>query len=161
MEFFLNGGDVLSLPKLKLLMNPLLKGNFNMKMNFKIGRYVILGLFFVTFSGYNIAIAQPSDGNFQSDKIQTASETSEPKDDTDKLQRFIYEGRIGFLDKNGEVVIPAKYNFAESFHEGLASVKLNGKYGFIDKTGKEIIPPKYDDAGSFNEGLASVKLNGK
>jgi hypothetical protein len=58
-----------------------LKGNFNVKTNSKIGRYVILGLFIAALVNCNIANAQIV---IQPDKIQTASETSEPKDDTDK-----------------------------------------------------------------------------
>ena len=58
-------------------------------------------------------------------------------------------------------MIPIKYDDADSFSEGLATVKLNDKYGFIDKTGKEVIPIKYDYAEGFSEGLAQVKLNNK
>ena len=32
-----------------------------------------------------------------------------------------------------------KYDYAQSFCEGLAIVGLNNKWGFIDKTGKVII----------------------
>ena len=69
--------------------------------------------------------------------------------------------KYGFIDKSGTLVIPCKYEDAESFSEGLAEVKLNGKYGFIDKTGAEVIPCKYDIIDYFKSGLASVKLNGK
>ena len=70
-------------------------------------------------------------------------------------------GKYGFIDKSGKVVIPIKYDYAWSFSEGLAWVKLNGKYGFIDKTDKVVIPIKYDGVGRFSEGLTRVKLNGK
>jgi len=33
------------------------------------------------------------------------------------------------------MVIPAVYDDAGSFSEGLAQVKINGKYGFIDTKG--------------------------
>ena len=70
-------------------------------------------------------------------------------------------GKYGFIDKSGKVVIPIKYDDAWSFSEGLAEVSLNWKYGFIDKSGKVIIPIKYDYAWSFSEGLAKVTLNWK
>ena len=54
-----------------------------------------------------------------------------------------------------------KYDWKDTYHEGLAIVKLNNKYGFIDKTGKEVIPIKYDHAYGFSIGLALVKLEGK
>jgi len=70
-------------------------------------------------------------------------------------------GKTGYKDENGNIVIPAKYDFAGPFSEGLAAVKINGKWGFIDKTDKLVIPAKYDYAWSFLEGLARVRINGK
>ena len=54
-----------------------------------------------------------------------------------------------------------KYDYLDSFFEGLAVVKLNSKYGFIDKTGQEVITCKYDYASDFSGGVAEVKLNDK
>lgn len=72
---------------------------------------------------------------------------------------YFENGKKGF-ELDDKVVIPAKYDSANFFKEGLARVRLNGEWGYIDKTGKEVIPLRYDDARSFSEGLASVKLNG-
>ena len=70
--------------------------------------------------------------------------------------------KFGFRIKStGEVIVLPKYDCAENFNEGLASVKLNVKWGYIDKTGKEITPFKYDIVENFHEGLAWVKLNDK
>ena len=66
----------------------------------------------------------------------------------------------GFSDPSGKLVIPARYDFAEPFSEGLALVRSGVAYGFIDRTGKKIIPPKYQSAGSFSEGCAPVKTRG-
>ena len=81
-------------------------------------------------------------------------------EDDAKYQRYEKNGLYGFK-KDGAVVIPAKYNFADSFSEGLARVVINGKWSYIDKSGKEVIQLKYDVVGDFSEGLAAVKLNGK
>lgn len=70
-------------------------------------------------------------------------------------------GKWGYVDAQGNTVIPCKYGWAYSFSEGLAKVLLNGKYGYIDKQGHTVIPCKYDDADPFSEGLAWVELNGK
>ena len=70
-------------------------------------------------------------------------------------------GKYGFIDKQGNTVIPCKYDNVWLFSEGLAGVELNGKWGFIDKQGNTVLPFKYDWAGPFIEGLAAVKLNGK
>jgi uncharacterized protein YchJ len=68
------------------------------------------------------------------------------------------DGKMGYVDSTGKVVIPRKYNEARAFHDGLAAVLLHGKYGFIDKTGAEVIPPtlKYKSVGDFHDGLAWV-----
>lgn len=82
-------------------------------------------------------------------------------------------GKYGFTNKTGEVVIPIEYESAYDFSEGLAGVKKNGKYGYIDKTGEVIIPFEYDGYGwtpfqtfdslatDFKNGLARIKKNGK
>jgi len=81
---------------------------------------------------------------------------------TNSEGKYGYVGITGKEDSLRTVVIPAKYDYAENFSEGMACVKLNGKYGFINKLGQEIIPLKYDFvAGKFNKGMAGVELNGK
>ena len=69
--------------------------------------------------------------------------------------------KYGYKDENGNIVIPAKYDDALDFSDGLALVKIKGKYGFIDKTDKLVIPAKYDDAWWFKNGKAKVTLNGR
>jgi len=71
----------------------------------------------------------------------------------------------GFINKNGEEVIPCQYIKVLDFHSGLAAVKnLEGLWGYIDKKGKEVIPCQYLDAGSFSScldiQLAPVMVNG-
>ena len=48
------------------------------------------------------------------------------------------DGKWGFLDSTGKLVVPLKYTDAMSFHNNLAIVSNGSSYGFIDKTGKEI-----------------------
>ncbi len=69
--------------------------------------------------------------------------------------------KYGYKDENGNIVIPAKYDDALDFSDGLALVKFKGKCGFIDKTDKLVIPAKYDSAWPFSDGLALVEINGK
>lgn len=76
------------------------------------------------------------------------------------------EGKYGFIDKEGKVVIPMIFDVGEGgetsdFHEGLASIYKNEKYGYIDKSGREVIPCKYDEANDFNDGMALVAVNDK
>lgn len=78
---------------------------------------------------------------------------------------------FGFVDVNGEMVIPAKFGETEPFSEGLAAVcpqtLMSGEpnywenWGYIDKSGKFVIPAKYEACKPFREGLAAVKSRGK
>ena len=95
---------------------------------------------------------------------EEAEERKRLAEDDKKYDSFskitIFGKKIGFK-KDGVVVIPAKYDYAWKFSEGLAAVALKGKWGYIDKSGKEVIPIKYDCPEPFREGWAKVKLNGK
>lgn len=77
------------------------------------------------------------------------------------LIRYRKGDKWGYIDKQGEIVIPIQYDDAGFFSEGLARVRVNGKYGFIDTKGNMVIPAVYDEAYGFSEGLAQVKINGK
>jgi WG containing repeat len=98
--------------------------------------------------------------------------------DNDTLTPMLLNGKVGFIDNRGTVIIPVRYeavsisadgniDFPRSprfSEDGLAPMKLNGKYGFIDREGDEVIPFKYDkvsDFDLFGEGVARVKLNEK
>lgn len=69
-------------------------------------------------------------------------------------------GKWGYIDKTGREVIPCKYDWANPFHEGLASVRFSydSSYGFIDTTGREVIQhrPEIAMPGEFSEGLVVV-----
>ena len=47
-------------------------------------------------------------------------------------------GKWGYIDKSGTLVIPARYDDAWDFSEGLAHVNLNGRWFYIDKNGNEV-----------------------
>lgn len=96
-------------------------------------------------------------------------------------------GKYGFIDQTGKVVIPFKYDqcdlliqpdlrtdlfiskligsqqfkkfYAEN--ENLISVKMGDKFGLIDKFDKEVIPVKYDGGLHISESLIAAKLNNK
>lgn len=71
-------------------------------------------------------------------------------------------GKFGYIDRSGQLVIPAIYDLAGRFKEGLAAVASSNekKFGFIDRQGKTIVPFAYDWAHDFSDGLALVKKNG-
>jgi hypothetical protein len=67
-------------------------------------------------------------------------------------------GKWGYLDKNGETIIPALFDMAWEFSEGLAAVKVDGKWGYIDKTGTIVIEPQpFEMVGEFKNGLAEIE----
>lgn len=70
-------------------------------------------------------------------------------------------GKYGYADKTGKVVVSPQFDEVRNFTNGMGMVKLNNKYGFVDRTGKLVIPLTFDDAQEFSEGLASVKVGNK
>jgi hypothetical protein len=69
-------------------------------------------------------------------------------------------GKYGYVDEKGKLVIPCKWVDVRDFSEGLARVRDDShKLGFIDKTGRTVIPCKWKGASSFQEGYAWVKAD--
>ena len=48
-------------------------------------------------------------------------------------------GKYGYIDKTGKIVIKPQFEWPSDFSEGFAYIKKNGKYGFINKSGKILI----------------------
>ncbi len=62
-------------------------------------------------------------------------------DGSDSLIVFCYRCKRGYMSLySGEIVIPAQYQSAWMFSEGLGAVIKDNKIGFIDSQGKEVIP---------------------
>lgn len=71
------------------------------------------------------------------------------------------DGKVGYADKTGKVVIEPKFDDGGNFSEGLASVKVDGKWGYIDKKGQYVINPQFEGVGDFSEGLARMSVDRK
>lgn len=79
------------------------------------------------------------------------------------------EKSVGFINEKGVEIIPpnGKYQWAESFSNGMAIIGTNNEYGekktagFINKSGTLLIPMIYQEARGFSENLAPVKKNDK
>ena len=69
------------------------------------------------------------------------------------------EGKTGYIDNLGTVVIPMIYESGIQFSEGLAAVKLNGKWGYIDTAGIKAIDFKFSGADYFSNGYACVMVD--
>ncbi|WEK37679.1 MAG: WG repeat-containing protein [Candidatus Pseudobacter hemicellulosilyticus] len=77
--------------------------------------------------------------------------------------------KFGFINRNGILVVPATYDGAGNFCEGMAVIAYRHgpkhnilltyhTYGYINREGKEIIPAKYIRADNFSGGKAVVGL---
>ena len=78
-----------------------------------------------------------------------------------QLFQIFENGRAGFINSSGEVVIPPTFLSAGEFSEGLASARVQGTHGYIDEKGKFVIQPQFDYATPFSEGLAIVYKDGQ
>jgi len=75
-------------------------------------------------------------------------------------------GKWGYVNREGEVAIEAKYDQAEAFREGLAVVEMGEGFpvrgwGYIDRRGEAVIAPQFEGAGPSAEGLVRVKMDGR
>jgi hypothetical protein len=71
------------------------------------------------------------------------------KAEVDPSQGTVSFYKRGYIDKTGQLAIPAKFDQAHPFHEGRACVCVGTKIGYIDHAGKFIVPPQYDDFSSW------------
>jgi|GEM_PF-6215371 len=86
----------------------------------------------------------------------------------------IKDGKFGYINKTGKIVIEPEFAYADDFYHGLARVIVGGKnekpslydknitggkYGFIDTKGNFVIKPVFDYASNFdNEKTAFVRI---
>jgi len=68
------------------------------------------------------------------------------------------DGRWGYIDGSGTVVIEPQFEEAHAFAEGLARVAVAGRYGYIDPTGVLAVDPRFLRAFDFSLGRARVVL---
>lgn len=105
--------------------------------------------------------------------IQTFAQT---KNAPVKLFPVFVNGKYGYINAKGKMIIQPRFVMANKFHDGLALVTVLDKknnFGlsapdgslverqeYIDTTGKFAIPPdKYNFFNRFSEGLAGVTVN--
>ena len=81
-------------------------------------------------------------------------------DFNDGFAKVELDRKIGFINEDGEEIVPCKYDEACDFSEGMAIVEAEGLCGFVNEKGEESIPCKYQGASFFHEGLAGVETEG-
>ncbi|MFA6867198.1 MAG: WG repeat-containing protein [Clostridia bacterium] len=71
------------------------------------------------------------------------------------------DDKFGFINRQGEEIIPIEYECATSFSEGYACVFKHEKCGYIDKENNVIIDYLFDAGTSVINGECRVKKDGK
>lgn len=62
-------------------------------------------------------------------------------------------GKYGYVDTLGRVLIPPIYDHATRFHNGFAVVAKSGLQGAVDRTGRPIVPCEWQHLGRFEAGV--------
>ena len=93
----------------------------------------------------------------------TTAGSAETSDSSAPVELFAYDfgSRWGYVNREGKLLIPAKYDAASQFAEGLACVREGSLHGYIDGNGFYKIHPQFHSARSFSEGLAAVVFSVK
>jgi hypothetical protein len=74
-------------------------------------------------------------------------------------------GKWGYIDHTGQLIIPIRYDqrcrpSVCLFSEGLVRIDDGGKWGFADSNGKMVIPTQFAFAENFSDGAAAVNVGG-
>ncbi len=69
--------------------------------------------------------------------------------------------KYGYIDRNGEEVIPVQYDTANDFIRKYAKAEKDEKWGYIDVNGNIIIPIEYEYCGDVAYGVVAVGNEGK
>jgi hypothetical protein len=80
------------------------------------------------------------------------------------LYRFVKNGKAGYIDGSGRVVIPPRLksygNYGSEFHDGRPEITVSdGRY--VDRTGKLVIDTGLFRGWDFSEGLAVAMRKGE
>ncbi len=74
----------------------------------------------------------------------------------------LVDGKWGYIDGAGKVVIPPRFEQAAPFSEGLAAVQDGEVSGYVDAAGKRALVPSQPPAGvlhrPFSSGLAAIRV---
>lgn len=77
------------------------------------------------------------------------------------LFRVQVNGKVGYINRLGRIVVEPKFEDGRKFHEGLAAVRIKDKYGYINSSGELQIKAFSDSAGKFSCGLSMFSINGE
>ena len=67
----------------------------------------------------------------------------------------------GFVNSQGQEIVPCLYDKIEDFNNDVARVKRNNKWGLVNSNGTEIVHCNYDYVNPINDEIAIVRNDGK
>lgn len=111
------------------------------------------------------AFFRKDDKRFYIDLQGNIVDEPQVEEDPDELTCAYENGKYGYKDSKGNVVIPFKFHFAHSFSDGMAIVvNERGEVGYINTKGELAIPYQYgtmaeSDGNDFHEGLCAVVVD--
>src|SRR5882724_446181 len=102
---------------------------------------------------------------FEADASMIQRRNVTPKTTGGELYLVVRNGKFGYIDTEGHIVIEPRYALASPFSEGVARVTIRGEKdktftAYIDKTGRVVIKPMEGSGGNFSSGVASVLFGG-
>jgi hypothetical protein len=67
------------------------------------------------------------------------------------------DGRFGYIDENGEIVIEPAFDLAGAFDQGLAEVLVGKHTGVINRKGEVVVAPRFARSIPFTEDVVLVR----
>lgn len=89
--------------------------------------------------------------------VACQNSSAQPQSDN-QLFPIEKDGKAGFIDLTGKVVIPPQFDEVHGFSEGVALVMRNHKKFFIDQSGRILFEARFDIVNNFSEGVAAVNI---
>ena len=119
------------------------------------------------FNGKRISNFEIYDYDLKGDWIEFSVQKeiiSLPPSRYSKKKPAIQQGsrvKHGVMDKNGKIIIEAKYDGIYRENEGLWCIKKDTLFGYVNSQGREIIPAQFTRTTDFSNGVSFVEKNGK
>jgi hypothetical protein len=76
-----------------------------------------------------------------------------------RLLPVTVDGKSGYIDRTGKIVVRPQFSAGGPFSEGRAYVRVGAKWGYIGEDGHMAIEPQFVSAGQFSEGIACVSTD--
>lgn len=133
-----------------------------------IAQLTVLLLIVSSVWGMNPSFAQEVNSQLKLHNIENADSINLTGASEGRIVFYDENDLYGYLDYEGNIVIPAQYSYANLFQGGVAQVTLNDEDVFIDLSGKELfkrstIADQFEeevygpDIYTFSDGLARVE----